>query len=134
LSKYCFFEVRVAGFIFNNKSSLSLRVRHYWSRVEYDDYYQLLKSGYLSKPIDYDTYGNDFDANYNAFTIDLQYLWRFAPGSELSIVWKNAINTHSNSIVNNFWENFDNTINADQINSISFKLLYYLDYQYLKRK
>jgi len=122
------------GFIFNNKSSLSLRVRHYWSRVEYDDYYQLLKSGYLSKPIDYDTYGNDFDANYNAFTIDLQYLWRFAPGSELSIVWKNAINTHSNSIVNNFWENFDNTINADQINSISFKLLYYLDYQYLKRK
>jgi hypothetical protein len=122
------------GFIFNNKSSLSLRVRHYWSRVEYDDYYQLLKSGYLSEPIDYNTYGSDFDANYNAFTIDLQYLWRFAPGSELSIVWKNSINTHSNQIINNFIENFSNTLESNQLNSISLKFLYYLDYQYLVKK
>lgn len=122
------------SFIFNNKSSLNFRARHYWSRVEYDDYYQLLNNGYLSDAIDFETYGNQFDANFNAFTVDLQYLWRFAPGSELSIVWKNAINTEKSEIVNNFWRNFENTLESDQINSISIKLLYYLDYQYLKRK
>jgi hypothetical protein len=122
------------GYIFNNKASLNLRVRHYWSQVEYNDYYQLLESGYFTKPVGYATYGNQFDANFNAFTIDLQYLWRFAPGSELSIVWKNTINSNSNEIVNNFWTNLDNTLGSQQINSFSIKLLYYLDYQYLKRK
>jgi len=123
-----------SSFIFNNKSSLSLRVRHYWSRVEYDDYYQLLESGYLSQAIDYDTYGKKFDKNYNAFTIDLQYLWRFAPGSELSIVWKNSINYERDILVNNFWDNLEHTLGYDQVNSISLKFLYYLDYQYLKKK
>jgi hypothetical protein len=122
------------GYIFNNKSSLNLRVRHYWSQVEYDNYYQLLETGYLGNSIDYNTYGKKFDTNFNAFTIDLQYLWRFAPGSELSIVWKNSINYERDVIVNNFWENLDYTLGYDQVNSISLKFLYYLDYQYLKRK
>jgi len=122
------------GYIFNNKSSLNLRVRHYWSQVEYDNYYPLLETGYLGNAIDYNTYGKKFDTNFNAFTIDLQYLWRFAPGSELSIVWKNSINYERDVIVNNFWDNLDYTLGYDQVNSISLKFLYYLDYQYLKRK
>ncbi|HAN19879.1 MAG: hypothetical protein A2X13_12935 [Bacteroidetes bacterium GWC2_33_15] len=122
------------NYIFNNKSSLGLRLRHYWSRVEYDDYYQLLKSGYLTDAIDFDIYGKQFDTNYNAFTIDLQYLWRFAPGSELSIVWKNSINYERDIIINNFWNNLEHTLGYEQVNSISLKFLYYLDYQYLKRK
>ncbi|MFO7829878.1 MAG: DUF5916 domain-containing protein, partial [Bacteroidales bacterium] len=121
------------SYIFNNKASLSFRMRHYWSRVEYTDFHRLLPDGTLSPSIGYDTYGNSKDLNYNAFTIDMQYLWRFAPGSELSIVWKNAIYTGSDIIINNFMDNLENTFAASQINSISFKILYYLDYQYLKK-
>ncbi|MGM0407244.1 MAG: DUF5916 domain-containing protein, partial [Bacteroidota bacterium] len=121
------------SYIFNNKASLSFRMRHYWSRVEYTDFHRLLPDGKLSPSIGYDTYGNSADLNYNAFTIDMQYLWRFAPGSELSIVWKNAIYTGSDIIINNFIDNLENTFAASQINSISFKILYYLDYQYLKK-
>lgn len=122
------------NYIFNNKMSLNLRVRHYWSRVEYEDFYQLQRDGELSESIGYDTYGEDQNYNYNAFTIDMKYLWRFAPGSELSVVWKNAIYTNETDIVNNYWDNLNNTVESYQINSLSLKVLYYLDYQYLKRK
>ncbi|MCK5171665.1 MAG: hypothetical protein KAQ75_17430, partial [Bacteroidales bacterium] len=61
------------NYIFNNKMSLSLRVRHYWSRVEYDDFYTLQKDGSLSGSIGKDAY--DVNTNYNAFTIDMKYLW-----------------------------------------------------------
>ena len=122
-----------SSYIFSNKASLSFKMRHYWSRVEYTDFYQLLPNGKLTPSIGYDTYGNSADLNYNTFTIDMQYLWRFAPGSELSLVWKNAIYTNGNDIVNNFVDNLENTFAASQINSISLKILYYLDYQYLMK-
>jgi len=122
------------NYIFNNKMSLSLRVRHYWTRVEYDDFFSLQKDGNLSESIGYETYGKDQNYNYNAFTVDMKYLWRFAPGSEIAFVWKNAIYTSETDIINNFSENFQNTLfESTAINSISFKILYYLDYQYLKR-
>lgn len=123
-----------SSYIFTDKMSLNLKVRHYWSRVEYTDFYQLLENGELSPAIDYNIYGTDANYNYNAFTIDMQYKWRFAPGSELSLVWKNAIYTNQAEIINNFWENLDNTLESSQINSISLKVLYYLDYHYFKRK
>jgi hypothetical protein len=63
----------------------------------------------------------------------MKYLWRFAPGSELSLVWKNAIYTNDNNLVNSFVDNLENTFAASQINSISLKILYYLDYQYLMK-
>ena len=119
------------SYIFNNKMSLNLRARHYWSRVEYNDFYELLENGNLSSSIGYDTYENDENYNYNAFTIDMKYLWRFAPGSELSLVWKNAIYTNETEIIDSFLDNLNNTFESSQINSISLKFLYYLDYQYL---
>nr|MDA3779338.1 DUF5916 domain-containing protein [Bacteroidales bacterium] len=96
------------SYIFNNKMSLSLRVRHYWSIVEYEDFYHLNENGDLSESIGYDTYASEMDINYNAFTIDMNYIWNFAPGSELSIVWKNSINTSESYIINNYFNNFDN--------------------------
>ena len=122
------------NYIFNNKSSLSLRVRHYWSRVEYTDFYRLQEDGNLSNSIGYDTYGEDQNYNYNAFTIDMKYLWRFAPGSEMAIVWKNAIYSSETNIVNDFFDNLNSTFESSQINSISLKVLYYLDYHYLVKK
>ncbi|MFC2104433.1 DUF5916 domain-containing protein [Bacteroidota bacterium] len=119
------------SYIFNSKMSLNFRARHYWSRVEYSDFYELQKDGYLSPSIGFNTYGTDQNYNYNAFTIDMKYQWRFAPGSELALVWKNAIYTDDSKIINNFWDNLNNTFESSQINSISLKILYYLDYQYL---
>ncbi len=122
------------SYIFTSKMSLSIRVRHYWRIVKYKDFYNLEKNGNLSSSIGYDTYGADQDINYNAFNIDMNYIWNFAPGSELSIVWKNSINTFDSNIINNYIDNLDNIFDSPQFNSLSLKIIYYLDYQYLKRK
>jgi hypothetical protein len=122
-------NVLTSQFIFNTKTSLSLRVRHYWSQAEYLQYYTLNDDGH----VDPSSYWQNNNINFNAFTVDLQFVWYFAPGSELSVVWKNQINPVSNSIENNYFTNFSNMIDSPQTNSFSFRVLYYLDYLYIKK-
>jgi len=118
------------SYIFNNKSSLNFRLRHYWSKVDYNSFYILNNDGSL----DNTNYSAHQNINFNTFNIDLSYTWNFAPGSEISLVWKNAIYKEENKLISRYFENFNNTINSPQINSFSVKILYYLDYWYFKKK
>ncbi len=120
-----------SDFIFTADSYLTFRLRHYWSRADYDGtYYNLTEDGRLIPG----TYGGNPDYNYNAFNIDMVYTWRFAPGSELTLVWKNAIYSGDSTIIYDFMENMKYMLDSPMINSLSFKLLYYLDYQNLKKR
>lgn len=121
-----------ANYIFSAKSYLSFRMRHYWSVADYrnDNYYLLQRDGRL-REVDY---GEDPSYSYNAFNIDMVYTWRFAPGSELSLVWKNALYSGENEIEEHFGRNLKNLFDQTGMNSISLKVLYYLDYQNLLRR
>jgi hypothetical protein len=118
-----------ARYIFSTRTSLTVRARHYWSQARYLSFYTLNDDGSLSV--------SDFiegqDINFNAFTIDLQFVWYFAPGSEMSVVWKNAINTRGDQLVQSYFTDLGNTLNAPQSNSFSIRVLYYLDYLYIKK-
>ncbi len=118
------------SYIFSNKFSLNLRMRHYWSYVEYDEFYTLNMDGTLD---DRTSYSENHDLSYNAFNVDMVFRWLFAPGSEFVAVWKNSIYSDSDVINYNFSDNLSNTWQSDQINSFSLKALYYLDYQSIKR-
>ena len=122
-----------ANLLINEKLSVSLRNRYYWRTVEYSQFYTLEASGYLGKKQPYGDFGIAENINYNAFTLDAQLLWHFAPGSELSLVWKNQIYTSDQKINQDYFNNLNYALEQDQINSISIKFLYYLDYLYLKR-
>ena len=61
------------------------------------------------------------------------YTWRFAPGSELSLVWKNAIFSEGDVIIKNGLDNLEKLFAMPQTNSLSLKILYYLDYQNFKK-
>jgi len=113
-----------------NKAGLSFRMRHYWSGADAYNYSRLLNDGSLETD---ETYTENHDQNYNAFNIDMILRWVFAPGSELSLAWKNTIYDEHDAVITDYFKNFDNTINADQTNSISLKVLYYLDYNMLRR-
>lgn len=123
---------------FSNKSSLALRCRHYWITLKYNEFLYLNQDGTLS-----DTdYEDLHDFSYNIFNVDMQYIWNFAPGSEMRVVWKNAINTYEqqemvNSVVqpieDNFGGNLGNVLSSPATNSFSIKLLYYIDYQQIKK-
>lgn len=120
-----------ATYIFNNRLSLDFDLRHYWSRVSYDGDYFFLKSDGRLEPWQEDLQIDDI--NYNAFTIDTKLTWNFAPGSQLSLVWKNIIDTSGSEVSHNFLENLERTLNEPQINSLSLKILYYIDYQMINK-
>lgn len=118
------------AFIFTADSYLTLRGRYYWSRAEYyGDYFILLSNGSLQNT----DYSGIADVNSSFLNIDMVYTWRFAPGSELSLVWKNAIMSSGPVIMNDAFRNFQDLLGMPQTNSISLKILYYLDYQNLRK-
>ncbi|MBS0001300.1 MAG: carbohydrate binding family 9 domain-containing protein [Cyclobacteriaceae bacterium] len=124
-----FTNILTTKFTFNKEMDLYLRMRHYWSSAKYDDYYLLGNDGRL-EPTDY----NDMhDVNFNSFNIDMIYRWIFSPASELSIVWKSSALNSTDQVLYNYFDNFSNTFDANRDNSISLKILYYLDYLMLTR-
>ncbi len=119
-----------------NKMGIVFSLRHYNSIIENNSFYKLLDNGDLES-IDYsglDANGNSaYDINYNAFTIDFQYRWVFSPGSELSLVWKNSVFSDNQNVQKDYWHNLGNTLSEGPSNSISLKLVYWLDYLQIKK-
>ena len=126
-----------ANYTPNVKMSFGLRLRHYWSFAEYSAFYNLGDDGSLL-PTTYNSFdadGNSIDdVNFNAFNVDFVYTWFFAPGSELNIVWKNSIYQFGTYLPENYLDDIDQVFDAPVGNNFSIKLLYYLDYLYLKKK
>jgi hypothetical protein len=121
---------------FTSIMSLGLRVRHYRSSVSYDGFFDLSTDGTLSS-ITYSGLQTDgssaFNTNYNAFTIDCAYRWVFMPGSEVNLVWKQSIFSSDKSVQNSYFQNLSNLFDYLPTNSLSLKVLYWLDYQSLKK-
>lgn len=125
------------AYTFNEKMNVNVRARHNWTRVKYFGFSQLNQWGDLESTTytGMDNDGNPIhDTNFNAFNIDLVYTWQIAPGSFLNIVYKNAIISSTNDVTPNYFENFGDMITSDQGNSISLKVIYFIDYLSLKRK
>lgn len=114
----------------NNKAGISFRMRHYWSGALNKTFYRLQQDGGLEAD---PNYADGNDNNYNAFNIDMIFRWIFAPGSELTLAWKNAIYCSGDIVNPRYFENLGNTWESEQTNSISLKVLYYLDYNYLRK-
>ena len=127
---YSLENILTTSYILSNKASLSLRVRHYWSGASNKIYYLLQQNGSLV--VD-PSYTQNKDQNYNDFTVDMIFIWNFAPGSELDCAWKTASLTDESTFVNNFWSNLNKSW-LNQMNSLSVKVLYYIDYNKLKKK
>ncbi|QJX48211.1 carbohydrate binding family 9 domain-containing protein [Hymenobacter taeanensis] len=120
------------AYTFTNRMSFTLRTRHYTSNVRYADFSQLGPNG-EEKLV---AYQRNRDNTYNAFNVDAVYSWWFAPGSQVSIVWKNAGSTYllAEQATPLYFDNFNNTINTPHNNSLSVKVLYYLDYLSFRKK
>ncbi|MEJ5993931.1 DUF5916 domain-containing protein [Pedobacter sp. Du54] len=115
-----------AKYSFSNKMGFQLGVRHYWSDRRNKDFYLLNSAGRLDPYVGAAL--QNVDRNYNVFNIDLMYRWQFSPGSELSITYKNAAETNENFYTKRYGRNIDYVLSEPQNNSLSIKVLYYIDY------
>lgn len=116
-------------YIFNNKMALNLAFRHYYSEVEYSQFFTLQNDGELFKNA---VYNEDQDATYNNWNVDLRFSWWFAPGSQLTLLYRNAMESYVINSRVNFSNNFKNLFDEPQLNSLSLRVSYYLDYNRVK--
>lgn len=116
---------------FNTKMGLSLRSRHYWSKVDYKKYFSLNNDGNLT---DVSSANINPESNVNFFNIDMVYTWQFALGSFINIAWKDASFIYDQRVNSQYYKNLSNTVKAPQENNFSVKIIYYLDYLTLKNR
>lgn len=129
-------QMLTGAYIFTPVMSLSLRARHYWSKAEYSRYYSLLEDGGLltnGYTGELPGGGSRHDVSFNALTVDLAWVWQFAPGSEMSLVWKQSIFHQGNLLPTDYFDNWRTLLDYPQQYSLSIKVLYFLDYLMLKK-
>jgi hypothetical protein len=120
-----------------NRMGMTFRLRHYRSAINYLSFLKLNSDGSVSELNNYsglDDNGNSaYNINFNAFTIDLVYRWVFLPGSEINVVWKNSIFTSDDKVAENYFYNLRSTFNNGPTNSVSMKVIYWLDYDSIRK-
>ncbi len=121
----------VIKYNFNNRMGITTRIRHYFSSVDNKEFYNLNPDGMITAPI---VALANTNQNYNAFNVDMNYFWQFAPGSFINVNWKNATQQFTRTVENNYFKNLSNTLGEPQNNSFSFKIIYFIDYLSLRKK
>lgn len=126
------------NYTFNNKMALGLVLRHYWSTALYDRFNLVDAHDGKLLATDYGGFKEDrttiHDISFNAFNIDLTFTWRFAPGSDIAVVWKNIIQNVGDPLETSYKAGVEELDRLNQTNNFSIKILYFIDYLNLKKK
>ena len=121
-----------AKYNFNNRSGVTLSIRHYWSEVDKQRYYHLSPEGRIMSYEPSVNYRRN-DVNFNQFALFAEYSLQFAPGSFINVVWKNE-NLHDNTIADHkYFKNLNRTLEDDHSNNLSIRIIYFLDYLDFKK-
>lgn len=121
-----------AKYNFNNRSGITLRVRHYWREVVEGDLYDLKDNGTVSRTTHADI--RSTHRNFNIFNVDAQYTLQFAPGSFVYVVWKDESSNADLGVKQGYGWNFSQTLGMPQNHNLSVRVIYFLDYLDLKKK
>lgn len=113
----------------NSNMNFNLTVRHYWSYAENNSIHTLNNDGTLTEVF---SYTENKNSNFSTWNLDLSYSWWFAPGSQLSILYRNNAFNSSREINKNYGSNFSNLINDNLNHIFSLSIRYYIDYNQAK--
>jgi len=123
---------------FDPYKAIDLRFRNFWGTADYGDelFYTLNDNGSLT-PTDYDTSENNPNTNFNIWNIDLSFRWRFAPGSEATLLYRNQIFNQDNLSWIDYGESLQSLFNQPGQHTVSLRIRYFIDYnniRYLLKK
>jgi hypothetical protein len=120
-------------FSLNNVMNLNLSLRHYLSHATYNRISILQNDGSLV------TNGfnlEEYNRNYNTWNLDLSYTWWFAPGSQVSVLYRNNSVTEEDKFTgvdNRFESNIKKSLNHQNLDHIfSISVRYFIDYNSTK--
>lgn len=116
----------------NNTMNFNVTVRHYWSYAINNQFLTLQNDGSVVNNFTYTTNRN---SNFNTFNMDLSYSWWFAPGSQISVLYRNNAAVFERDFERDISTNFKKSLNHENLDHIfSISIRYFIDYNSLKSK
>ena len=114
----------------NSKMNFNLSARFYWSYTENLNFYNLEDNGRLTPN---DTYTESKNQNLNTWNLDLSYNWWFAPGSQLTLLYRSNAAKYDNLVNKDFGNNYTSLLNnKDLSHALSISVKYFIDYNQVK--
>ncbi len=122
-----------ASYNFDPYKAINLRFRNFWSTADYSEnvFYTLNNDGTRTQTA-YDTSENDPNTNFNIWNLDLSFSWRFAPGSEATLLYRNQIFNQDDLSTINYTDSLDNLFGQPIQHTLSLRVVYFLDINNLK--
>ncbi|PBI91536.1 hypothetical protein BSF41_11350 [Flavobacterium sp. ACN2] len=116
----------------NSAMTINLAVRQYWSYADNKDILTLESNGNLSP---YPQYTDNKNSSFYSWNADLSYSWWFAPGSQLSALYRNNAANFERVIDKDYRHNVAGLLNNDALKHIfSISVKYFIDYNAVKNK
>lgn len=126
------FENRItATYNFDPYKAIDLRLRNFWAASDHSSnvYFLLNEDGSRTEITDYDTsVQRDPNANFNIWNMDVRFRWRFAPGSEASLLYRNQISNFDTQSTLNYQQSLDNLFSESINHTVSLRVTYFIDY------
>lgn len=126
-----------ANYNFNGFNGLSLQLRHYWDRVTYDTFmYRLNDNGRIIEDLNLPKTALDSnpDVNFSTWNVDLNYVWQFAPGSFLTILYRQQLSQNTDLITFDYLTSLENLFEEGLVHTVSIRLQYFIDVNEFKNK
>ena len=113
----------------SSKMNFRLNARHYWSYAENTSTHLLQEDG-STIPFEYLTNKN---SNLNLWNLDLSYSWWFAPGSQMTVLYRNSSSKFKREIDSSLPMVFMDVMSKDMLNhTFSISIRYFIDYNQAK--
>lgn len=122
-------ENSVSGtYNFDNRKALSISFRNFWSRADFSrNFEELQNDGTTIQSMIAVDESSIPDSNFNVWNLDLSYRWRFAPGSEASILYRNSIFNFDDQGTIAFEDSLNDLFMQPVRHNISMRITYFLD-------
>ncbi|OAB28246.1 Carbohydrate family 9 binding domain-like [Flavobacterium fryxellicola] len=116
----------------NSQMTFNIALRHYWSYAENKNALSLEQNGRLA---DYSGYTTNKNSSFYSWNADLSYTWWFAPGSQVSVLYRNNAGAFERNINKEFTSNVTSLLTNEALNHIfSISVRYFIDYNEVKNK
>ena len=124
------YEVGLEGkYSINSKMNFALNSRYYWSFAENNSFHVLNPNGHTSPY----NLNKNVNSDFKSWNTDLSFSWWFAPGSQMSVLYRNNAFNFSNDIEKRFIKNIESVLNHDKLDQVfSVSIRYFIDYNSAK--
>lgn len=125
-----------AAYNFNPLHAISLNFRNFWSTVNYDyELFTLNNDGSLTTSNNYNVENieDNPNINFNTWNLDVRYSWQFAPGSLVTLLYRNSLFNSDNASKDSYFNSLNTLFNQPMQHVFSLKLQYFIDYNNLKQ-